>query len=272
MNKNYYNCIYMYINKINGKRYVGKAQDFNKRDNQHKSAMVNEKNREYNAPIQRAFRKYGLENFTIEILKENLTENEMNYWENYYIEQFDLYAKNKKGYNVAKGGEGGNLIEGKTEKEKEDISKKISDSAKTRWENKTNEEKQKVIKVLTENATGENNPMCGKHHSEETKRKISEANKGKKHSEKTKQKISEAISGENHPRSVKIAQYDKKGNLITIWNCGSCGIQRETGIKHGDIIACCKWYACGEDLNEWHKIRKGNPNKSAGGFIWKYIQ
>ena len=32
---NHFNCIYMYINKVNGKRYVGKAKDFNKRHNQH---------------------------------------------------------------------------------------------------------------------------------------------------------------------------------------------------------------------------------------------
>lgn len=32
---NHFNCIYMYINKVNGKRYVGKAKDFNKRHKQH---------------------------------------------------------------------------------------------------------------------------------------------------------------------------------------------------------------------------------------------
>lgn len=32
---NHFNCIYMYINKVNGKRYVGKAKDFNKRHNQY---------------------------------------------------------------------------------------------------------------------------------------------------------------------------------------------------------------------------------------------
>ena len=79
------------------------------------------------------------------------------------------------------------------------------------------------------------------------------------------------IIGENHPRSIKISQYDKKGDLIKIWNA-SYEIQRELGIKHQNIIACCKWYECGENLEEWHKIRKGHPNKSAGGFIWKYYE
>lgn len=47
--------------------------------------------------------------------------------------------------------------------------------------------------------SGENNPMFGKKHSEEARRRISEAKKGKKLSEETKRKISEAKSGENHP-------------------------------------------------------------------------
>ena len=46
---------------------------------------------------------------------------------------------------------------------------------------------------------GENNPMFGKHHSEETRRKMSEANKislkGKHHSEETRRKMSEANKG-----------------------------------------------------------------------------
>jgi len=42
---------------------------------------------------------------------------------------------------------------------------------------------------------GTKNPFYGKHHSEETKRKMSEAHKGKKHSEETKRKMSEAKMG-----------------------------------------------------------------------------
>ena len=42
---------------------------------------------------------------------------------------------------------------------------------------------------------GEKHPMYGKHHSEETKQKISIANKGRKHTEESKQKLSEALKG-----------------------------------------------------------------------------
>lgn len=53
---------------------------------------------------------------------------------------------------------------------------------------------------------GDRNPRWGKHHSEEARRKMSEANKGRKspmkgkhHSDEAKQKMSEANKGENHP-------------------------------------------------------------------------
>ena len=44
-----------------------------------------------------------------------------------------------------------------------------------------------------------NTYMKGKHHTEKTRQKISEALKGKHHTEKTRQKMSEALSGENNP-------------------------------------------------------------------------
>ena len=73
------------------------------------------------------------------------------------------------------------------------------------------ETKRKISKTNKENP-----PMLGKHHSEETKRKMSDAKKGKHHteeakqkmsdarkgmhlSEETKKKLSDANKGENHP-------------------------------------------------------------------------
>ena len=45
--ENHYNCIYMYTNLINGKKYVGKAKDFDVRHNQHlkgKKQLIDKKN------------------------------------------------------------------------------------------------------------------------------------------------------------------------------------------------------------------------------------
>ena len=51
----------------------------------------------------------------------------------------------------------------------------------------------------SEDMKGENNSFYGKHHSEETKRKMSEAKKGRTLSEETRRKMSEVLKGENNP-------------------------------------------------------------------------
>ena len=93
---------------------------------------------------------------------------------------------------------------------------------------------------------GENNPMYGKcgtdspfydkHHTEESKKKMSEANKGKKY------------------RAKKIIQYDLEMNVIKIWDCMS-DVKRELGISCTGICLCCK----GKQL-------------TAGGFVWQYAK
>ena len=79
------------------------------------------------------------------------------------------------------------------------------------------------------------------------------------------------LQGENNPRSIKIVQYDKQGNLIKIWG-SSHEIERLTGINCGRVIYCCKWYECGENKEKWYETHKNHPYKSAGGFIWKYYK
>ena len=69
----------------------------------------------------------------------------------------------------------------------------------------TEETKQKISNTLKEKkiCVGENNPMFGKHHSEETKAKISKINKGRKQTQEHRKKNSEANKGEKN-KSAKI--------------------------------------------------------------------
>ena len=54
-------------------------------------------------PIHRAIRKYGIENFTSEILEKNIPENLLDIREEYYIQKYDTFYQ---GYNATLGGQG----------------------------------------------------------------------------------------------------------------------------------------------------------------------
>lgn len=207
MKENHYNCIYMYISP-SGKMYIGKAIDFNKRYKTHIYASNNKNCKDYNVPFHNAIRKYGIENFKIKILAEDLKLEELGYWENYYIEKYNLYAKNGKGYNIANGGQGGNNFAGKT-----------------------NEEMEEVKKHMRENhfdCTGKNHHQYGKPRTETEKNNISKGlNKAKENGTKIGRK------------GKKIYQFDKDMNLIKIWDI-AMDIQRELNIDNSAIIKCCK--------------------------------
>lgn len=237
--ENHFNCIYCYTNKINGKKYVGQAKNFNKRHRGHINASYNEKCKAYNQYFHNAIRKHGIENFEIKILIENLqNQEELNYWECYYIVEFNTLAKNGKGYNLALGGEGGNTLAGKTEEEVAEISRKHSETMK----NRTDEE-------LAERS-----------------RKISETWKNKSDEElaEIRKKISEAMKGENHgmygvhryglesPNLGRlIARYTLDGKLLDIKYNFEYSVM---GFNKGNISLCCK-----------------GKRKQHKGFIFKYL-
>lgn len=62
-----------------------------------------------------------------------------------------------------------------------------------------NELAERNFKLQSERVSGEKNPMCGKHHTEESKKKNAEKNK-KTTNWKNNQYFSSWIAGENHPR------------------------------------------------------------------------
>ena len=75
---------------------------------------------------------------------------------------------------------------------------------------KHSDETRKKIKENHFNISGENHPMYGRHHSKETKQKISEANKGHKMSEETRQKMSKARKGKPVSEETKIELSSKE--------------------------------------------------------------
>ena len=94
--------VYMHINKINNKKYIGMTK--------RKPNIRFGKNGKnyYNAKrFYEAIKKYGWNNFEHIILYENLTKEEASKKEIELIKQY--YTTDKDfGYNIAKGGNGGN--------------------------------------------------------------------------------------------------------------------------------------------------------------------
>lgn len=94
--------IYKITNLINGKIYVGQSIDIIERWKQHGYKAFNSNERAYNSAIHLAFRKYGIENFQLEILEE-CPANELDEKEKYWIEKLNTLTP--KGYNILQGGQ-----------------------------------------------------------------------------------------------------------------------------------------------------------------------
>ena len=97
--------IYKIENKINGKVYIGQSINIKIRWQQHKrEANCNRRN----APLYNALRKYGLDNFTFEVLEE-CSQELLNEKEIFWIAH---YKSNDRdfGYNVLAGGQNGGIL------------------------------------------------------------------------------------------------------------------------------------------------------------------
>ena len=96
--------IYKITNQINGKVYIGlNTESLQKRWSSHK---VNSKNK--NTHLYTSMRKYGIENFIIEIIDETDSFEELGRLERYYIDQYKSRDPNY-GYNITAGGESNQL-------------------------------------------------------------------------------------------------------------------------------------------------------------------
>ena len=88
--------IYKITNKVNGKSYIGQTRytiEFRWRQHQHKKD---------NTYFHNAIHKYGIENFSIEVLEE-CDVKDLNSREIFYIAKYDTF---NNGYNLTVGGDG----------------------------------------------------------------------------------------------------------------------------------------------------------------------
>jgi len=181
-------CIYVHINKINGKMYVGQTC----RRPESRWGRDGSGYREH-PYFYNAINKYGWDNFEHEVVASNLTKEEADNFEKLLIAKLNLLNPNR-GYNLQEGGSNGRPSE-------------------------------IAIQKMREANSGENHPMYGKHLPESTRKKISEAKTGEKnnfygkhHSAESKQKMREANSGSQNVKSKKVFQYNLQGDFIKEWD------------------------------------------------------
>ena len=100
------NVIYKYVKiDTNEVVYIGRTNNFLRRRREHEVYEPQEKGRpQYDYPLSRGIRKYGVDNYKCEIIEEGLTYEESLKREIYWIEYYDTYNDPSK-YNYTPGGE-----------------------------------------------------------------------------------------------------------------------------------------------------------------------
>lgn len=271
--------IYILTNEISGKSYIGQTiGTMNERWAQHK---CDSKRR--NTAIAAAIRKYGSETFKIAILEEDIPYSELDEKEISYIEQYKTVTPN--GYNISLGG---NTYRNEEERERmrqrvlgeknpmygmsgelnafygkvhsEETKRMIGSKAKLRWQNLSEEERNRRIahldklreKIIDERGGG----FAGKHHSQESIDKIKASLKGIKRSETTRRLISE-----NNARKAAVYMLDKTtGDKLQ---------------RFESMTLACEWLKAN---TTYYKAKSSEismacsgKKKSAYGFKWERI-
>lgn len=94
-------CIYLIINNVNNKKYVGQTTRFQERMWEHQNDL------RHMSVLQHAFQKYGVENFTVQVLVEIVDntdiQGQLDELEKFYIEKYKTFGNG--GYNCTSGGQ-----------------------------------------------------------------------------------------------------------------------------------------------------------------------
>lgn len=194
--------IYRIKNLINGKCYYGSSKEIEKRWKTHLNQLRNKKH--INCILQNAWNKYGEDNFIFEIVEECELEK--------LFEVEQKYIDTCGDYNIGIKASGGDNISKNPNKDL--IVENIKKGSKIWRDSLSDDERRDMfskplnknpnwkggvsykycecgvrIKPINDtcikcrNKSGENNPFFGKQHSDETKKKLSEARKGTYHGE-----------------------------------------------------------------------------------------
>lgn len=189
--------------------------------------------------FHRAIRKYGIDNWTTEIL-ETIDNDLLNEKEKYWIEYFDSF---KNGYNSTTGGEYYVI----NEEGRKKMSEAYDENRKREYSERMKIKAKSHPKMLEryERMKGTGNHNFGKHLTEEQKENISKHQKLLKDNEETKMKKSVSKLGEKNPNYGKKGCFDHINKIK--FQCNVCGIETTKG-----------------NISRWHneKCKHGSPSRN----------
>lgn len=206
--------IYMIKNLITNQLYIGQSVNIERRWGEH----CNLKDMKYSY-IERAIKKYGVKNFSLEVIEKVNDVSFLNEREQYWIRFYNTY-KDKNHYNLTPGGDFNPML-------LPDVVDKL------RGRHLSDETKNKISiahmgkKLSPEHRKKISEGNKGKTFSKETCNKISQSKKGYHHTDKTKKKISKSRTG------IKMSH---ESNLINSKSKNTSGFYRV--FKHKD--SSCK--------------------------------
>ena len=153
--------VYRIVNKLNNKIYIGSSVCIKKRFIEHLSAL--RRNAHHSVHLQNAWNSYGEENFEFEILEvledyDNILVEREQYWIDYYRSYDTSFGYNISHYAGRRSGY----------KTSDETKEKLRQAAIGRIVSAETKER------LSKMRQGEQNVFYGKHHTEETKRILSE--------------------------------------------------------------------------------------------------
>lgn len=197
--------------------------------------------------LHNSIRKHGIDNFEYSLLIDVKAKNEK--WLRYKLNKLEIYFIRQYSSLIPNGynmTKGGKGAVGLSGKFHHLYGKHLSETTR----NKISEANKKI--------KGTDHHWYGKKHKEETKLKIGNAQKGifnhmfgKKSSLESRKKMSISRMGSKNYKAKKILQFDFNGNLIKEWDCVMDVIRN---LNFSNNISAC---ARGE-------IKKSH------GFVWRY--
>jgi group I intron endonuclease len=188
----------MIQNTVNGHCYIGQSIDLKVRRYRHFHNL--EINKHDNRYLQRAYKKYGKENFSFDVLLY-CEKNELTRYEQGLVD-----IRNPK-YNIHKECVDSPKGTKHTKETRQKISLSLTGNNWNKGKKLSEERRQKIgLRSIG------NTNMLGKHHSEEAKHKMSLYRKGKKFTEEHKHKLSLAAQNrsDEYRQKQSLAQKGKK--------------------------------------------------------------